>query len=53
MCKVLPDVDVLGTFTSADNVIVPFNARGFVLVHRGRRSRARRYRISHPVADAE
>jgi hypothetical protein len=34
--KVLPDVDVLGTFSSADDVVTPHYARGVVLVYWGR-----------------
>ena len=36
--EVLPDVDVLqvGTFSSADDVVTPLDARGVVLVYRGR-----------------
>jgi hypothetical protein len=59
--EVLPHVDVLGLFTSANDVVAPFNARGVVLAYWGRllllnqrRSRrARRYRTSHQAADAE
>ncbi len=60
--EALPDVDVLGSFASADDVVSLFVARGIVLVYRGggffclnpRRSRrARRYRTSQPAADAE
>ena len=36
MGEVLPDVDVLGTFPSADDVVTPLDARGVVLVYRGR-----------------
>ena len=36
MGEVLPDVDVLGSFTSADNAVAPFDARSVVLVYRGR-----------------
>ena len=34
--EVLPDVNVLGTFTAADDVVTPLDARGVVLVYRGR-----------------
>ena len=34
--EVLPDVDVLGTFPSADDVVTALDARGVVLVYRGR-----------------
>ncbi len=34
--KVFPDVDVLGTLPSADDVVPPLDARGVVLVHRSR-----------------
>ena len=34
--EVLPDVDVLGTFPAADDVVTPLDARGVVLVYRGR-----------------
>ncbi len=33
MSKVLADVNVLGSFTSADDVVAPLDARGFVLIH--------------------
>ena len=33
--EVLPDVNMLGSFTSADDVVAPFDARGVVLVYRG------------------
>ena len=36
MGEVLPDVDVLGTFPSADAIVTPLNARGVVLIYRGR-----------------
>ncbi len=36
MGEVLPDVDVLGSFTSADDVVALFDARRVVLVYRGR-----------------
>ncbi len=32
---VLPNIDVLGSFPSADDVVAPFDARGVVLVCRG------------------
>ena len=31
--EVLPDVDVLGTFPSSNDVVTPFDARGVVLVY--------------------
>ena len=34
--EVLPDIDVLGTFPSADDVVTPLHARGVVLVYRSR-----------------
>ena len=34
--EVLPDVDVLGSLTAADDVVAPFNTRRVVLVDRGR-----------------
>ena len=34
--EVLPNVDVLGSLTAADDVIAPFNTRSVVLVDRGR-----------------
>ncbi len=36
MGEVLPDVDVLGTFPSADDVVTPLDACGVVLVYRSR-----------------
>ncbi len=36
MSKVLPDVDVLGTFPSSNDVVTPLDARDDVLVYRGR-----------------
>ncbi len=36
MGKVLLDINVLGSFTSADDVVAPFDARSIVLVYRGR-----------------
>ncbi len=33
--EVLPDVDVLGSFPSANDVVAPFNAGGVVLIYRG------------------
>ena len=33
--EVLPDVDVLGSLTTADDVVAPFNTRRGVLVDRG------------------
>ncbi len=33
--EVLPDVDVLGLFASADDVVAPFDAHCVVLVYRG------------------
>ena len=33
--EVLPDVNVLGSLTAADDVVDPFNTRRFVLVDRG------------------
>ena len=36
MDEVLPDVDVLGTFPSADDVVTPLDTRGVVLVNRSR-----------------
>ena len=63
MGEVLPDVDVFGAFTSADDVVTvtPLNARGIVLVYRGMlllpesetSKSARRYSTSQPAADAE
>ncbi len=35
MGEVLLNVDVLGSFTSADDVVAPLDARGVVLVYRG------------------
>ena len=34
--EVLPDVDVLGSLTAADEIFAPFNTRRVVLVDRGR-----------------
>ncbi len=34
--EVLPNVNALGPFASADDVVTPLNARGVVLVDRGR-----------------
>ena len=34
--EVLPNVDVLGSLTAADDVVAPFNTRRVVLVDRGR-----------------
>ena len=36
MREVLPDVNVLGPFSSADDVVAPFDARGVVLVYQSR-----------------
>ena len=36
MGEVLPDVDVLGTFPPADEVVTPLDARGVVLIYLGR-----------------
>ena len=36
VCEVLPNVDVLGSLTAADDVVTPFNTRRVVLVYRGR-----------------
>ncbi len=36
MGEVLPNVDVLGSFTSPDDVVTPFNTRGVVLVYQSR-----------------
>ena len=36
--EVLPDVDVLGSLTAADDVVAPFNTRRVVLVDRSRTS---------------
>ncbi len=33
MSKVLADVNVLGSLTSADDVVAPLDARGVVLIH--------------------
>ena len=33
MGEVLPDVNVLGSFTAADDVVAPFNTRRVVLVY--------------------
>ncbi len=33
MSKVLADVNVLGSFTSADDGVAPLDARGVVLIH--------------------
>ncbi len=33
--ELLPDVDLLGSFASADDVVASFDARGVVLVSRG------------------
>jgi hypothetical protein len=35
MRKMLTEVNVLGVFTSPNDVVAPFDARGVVLVHRG------------------
>ena len=61
MSKVFPYVDVLGTFPAADDVVSPFDARGVVLVYRGRLllresetvKSALRYKTSQPAIDAE
>ena len=34
MCEMLPDVNVLGTLASTDDVVTPFDARCVVLEHR-------------------
>ena len=36
MGEVLPDVDVLGAFPSADDINTPLDARSVVIVYRGR-----------------
>ena len=56
--EVLPDVDVLGTFPSADDVVTPLDARGVVLVYWSRLllrrcRRSLRYKTSLPASDAE
>ena len=63
--EVLPDVNVLGALTAADDVGAPFDTRRVVLVDRGRlllpetesvhnfSTSALRYKTSQPAADAE
>ncbi len=61
MSEVLPDVNVLRTLSTTNDVVSPLDARGVVLVHRSRGSLAKpmlsrrlhRYKTSVAAVDAE